>query len=236
MSTFGIYSASVATINNPEVPHPGSETEARTQNHGRKKLTSTLLHKPSLGPLLETRATQPDDRRDVDGLSGAVYLLGIVDYELNTKEKTFFPAVNEGDLKTVRLLLARGVYINTTGDDNATALHLAALGEHVKGVILMVGSGADIQASSDGGIAPLHIASALGNGERAKLLLDAGANTLPVTNHEVARKGHCAVLLLLLDRGVNIESVDKSSQIALQVVALNGLDKAITVLCHRKAM
>jgi uncharacterized protein len=82
-----------------------------------------------------------------------------------------------GQAKAVELLLARGaspavVSTNTTGN---TPLHAALAGGHTMVAGLLIGAGADVNASSAGGWRPLHLAVNGGHADVVTLLVGQGA-------------------------------------------------------------
>ena len=88
-----------------------------------------------------------------------------------------------GKLEAARTLLDAGASVDTYGR-NAFAnqpLHAAAAGRHVEVCRLLLGVGADVEATQHGGYRPLHEAAGSGDIELAELFLSAGADPIATT-------------------------------------------------------
>lgn len=90
--------------------------------------------------------------------------------------RKWFEAARDGDIATVRKLLARGADVNAANGDDCTALHEAAQCGHAELVALLVEAGADVNASGVGGWTPLHMAAAFACDKAVKVLVIAGAD------------------------------------------------------------
>ncbi|WP_425385027.1 ankyrin repeat domain-containing protein [Wolbachia endosymbiont (group B) of Schoenobius gigantella] len=89
----------------------------------------------------------------------------------------------------------------------------------------------DINAQGKLGRTSLHLASGAGEWDKAKLLLDRGANTEVQDEFDytpiflATQSGKCSIVKLLLDRGANIDAQDKESKTLLHFAASgNNLD------------
>ena len=78
-----------------------------------------------------------------------------------------------GDLKLVRIMVAKDADVNKTG---WTALHYAASKGHLDVISFLLENHAYIDAASPNGTTPLMMASRYGSIESVKLLLDQGAD------------------------------------------------------------
>jgi len=104
-------------------------------------------------------------------------------------------------------LLSRATGLLTTPDTHGRSpLHVAAAHGHGRLVELLLGQGADINASDTAGWTALHLAARAGHLSMVQLLLDSGAtprcfnNTGRVPLWYAAAEGHTNVLELLLKR------------------------------------
>ncbi|GAB4834837.1 hypothetical protein Ancab_033105 [Ancistrocladus abbreviatus] len=87
----------------------------------------------------------------------------------------------KGDLKEVKRLLDEGVDVNVTAQgpksQGVTPLHLAAEGDHLNVMDVLLERGTDIDARTKGacGWTPLHVAAKKRNKEAVKFLIENGA-------------------------------------------------------------
>jgi len=86
-------------------------------------------------------------------------------------------AAREGDVKTIKRVLASGVKVDAKNHYDVTALFVAALFDRADAAKVLIAKGADIKAAKGGdGSTALHSASFLCYGDVVKLLLDKGAD------------------------------------------------------------
>jgi len=90
----------------------------------------------------------------------------------------FYEAIRQDDLATIRTLL-REEGVNTRDAQGQTPLMLAAAYGSVEAVRVLVAAGADVKASSGGGLTALHLAA--DDPAKTRLLLDAGADVNAVS-------------------------------------------------------
>ncbi len=120
-------------------------------------------------------------------------------------------AAMQGDLATVRDLLAGGADVNAAQGDGMTALHWAAeRGDPALAEMLLYAGATIAPVTRIGGYTPLHVAARTGSDQVARLLLDAGADpgaaapgtgTTPL--HLAAGAGDAALVAELLERGAD---------------------------------
>ena len=107
----------------------------------------------------------------------------------------------------VRRLIQQGVDVNRPLADGATALHWAAHSDNVAIADLLIGAGATMDATDDGGITPLSLACYNASPAMVGRLLKAGANPNHGTRETpvmiAAQTGNVEVMKLLLAHGGN---------------------------------
>ena len=117
-------------------------------------------------------------------------------------------------LELVECLLERGASPNVAVDDGYTCLLSAIdseVDESVGIVAALIAAGADIHRSGVNGWTPLHLAAARGHTEKARLLLEAGADVdrrIEIDGEETplmeaAYTGQAEIVRLLLDHGAD---------------------------------
>jgi len=94
----------------------------------------------------------------------------------DNSETSLISAAEEGDIKTVKMLLENGADIEAKNNEDYTALIYAARDGHTDMVKLLVTKGADIEAKNDRGVTPLFVAAINGQLDSVKILIEAGAN------------------------------------------------------------
>ena len=91
-------------------------------------------------------------------------------------DTTIVEASKNGRINIVKILIAKGVDINTTDDVGYTSISYAALKGHIEIVDLLVGYGADVNIRNHWGGTALVQAVFFGHIDIAKILIDNGAN------------------------------------------------------------
>jgi hypothetical protein len=85
-------------------------------------------------------------------------------------------AANEGDLATVKRLIASGANVNARDERGSTPLHYAANQYHAEVIEFLLENGAQVNAQQDGGTTALHHAVVAKGPEIARILLEHGAD------------------------------------------------------------
>ena len=146
----------------------------------------------------------------------------------------------EGKIQIIFTLLNMGFPIDTTDDEDHTALHHAALIGTRPFVTLLVNGGANINARDRWGDVPLDQAAMGGHKKVVKFLLSRGAI---VNNNEggcnglgfAALNGHRSIVALLLDHGAE-EVPPTSGGLELLCAARSGKASIVRELARRGFM
>ena len=146
-------------------------------------------------------------------------------------------AARQGDLETVRSLLAQGADANAAQGDGMTSLHWAAERGHAAVAELLISASADVRAKTRiGSYTPLHLASRGGHVPLVISLLEAGADPDAVTTNSgitplhlaAAAVGGAEAVTALLDHGADANAREGSAgQTPLMFAA--GSNRAATV-------
>ena len=150
-------------------------------------------------------------------------------------------AASNGDLASIRDLLARGADIDARDDYGWTALMVASESGEVAAVELLLDRGADIDARDDYGGTALMEASAYGGVAAVELLLDRGADIEAREDGGwtalmmASEKGQVETAELLLNRGADIEARKDSGWTVLMSASAHGGVAAVELLLDRGA-
>ncbi|MDQ7823922.1 MAG: ankyrin repeat domain-containing protein [Candidatus Eremiobacteraeota bacterium] len=125
-----------------------------------------------------------------------------------------------GDMETAKLLIKNGANINAKGSSEITPLYMAVSNGQKIMALFLIEQGADCMAKTKpvpntddlGGHTPLHVASAICDGEVVKAMLDKGAdvnvrNSIGSTPlHNAAEKGNIDAAKILLQYHADINA------------------------------
>lgn len=100
-----------------------------------------------------------------------------MDDEVSELSATMMQAAAKGDVAKVRAQLAAGARPSAGNPIGQTALHIAAIWNHVEVGEVLIEAGADVNARNKYGATPLHFAAQKDNLEIGKLLVEKGADT-----------------------------------------------------------
>jgi len=92
----------------------------------------------------------------------------------NNTIDSWFSAATAGDQASLKQALEHGMDVNCRDSNQNTALHWAAKHYHHDCMRLLIGQGADVNASNDRDATPLHLAER--NEGAIRILLEAGAD------------------------------------------------------------
>ena len=131
------------------------------------------------------------------------------------QEAALADAVQRGDTRAVRSLLAQNADVNARQGDGATALHWAAYLNDGETIAALIGAGADVHAANDHGVTPLALAARNGNAGIIARLLAAGVdpndarqavNAGETPLMLAARAGQVDAVEVLADAGADIDA------------------------------
>ncbi|XP_078594817.1 death-associated protein kinase 1-like [Branchiostoma floridae x Branchiostoma japonicum] len=144
---------------------------------------------------------------------------------------TFFTAVQEGDVQTVRRGLDGGVDVRVKRDwgwRDQTSLHVASRHGHTKVVNLLIQNGADPEVRDREGLTSLHVASKHGQTEVVELLIRHGVELEPKDSeqstplHLAAARGHTGTCELLIRSGAEVMVKNQDQPTTLHRAATGG--------------
>ncbi|XP_035678826.1 poly [ADP-ribose] polymerase tankyrase-1-like [Branchiostoma floridae] len=131
---------------------------------------------------------------------------------------TFYRAVQEGDVQTVRRGLEAGVDVNVKrkwkGWPDKSALHLACWRGQTEVAELLIQHGSDLEAINVLNETPLHDAARWGHTDTCQLLIGSGANIEARTLvqwtplHRAASRGRTRICQLLIRHGADVMARD----------------------------
>ena len=127
------------------------------------------------------------------------------------KDLSLVDAAKAQDAAAVQALVTQQSPVDVAQPDGATALHWAAHWDNLQIADLLLGAGADVNATNELGVAPLSLACVNGSAAMVDRLLERGADA----NHALptgvtalmtcARTGSVDAVRLLLDRGASVD-------------------------------
>ena len=174
-------------LENPNVYVDGRRVEAETTLGENESVTIKLNSLPSVG----MHFLQVQNK---DGLFSNDFIFHAVENEKDVVELQFkldpsrgrrllSNAINGGDLKAIKSLLARGVKVNgRRRDGGRTPLSEAAFRGDVGIVKFLLSKGARVSASDSDGNTPLHMAAFMTHKEVVEVLLENGASLTKKNN------------------------------------------------------
>ena len=148
-----------------------------------------------------------------------------------------------GDVETLRALLEQGSDVNARFGDGMTGLHWAARNGNAAIAEVLIGAGADLEATTRiGAHTPLHVASAAGRAPVVKPLLLAGANANAMTTtgatplHFAAASGNALAVAALVEHEADVNAAEPQwGQTALMFAAAAGRTQVVEVLLEGEA-
>jgi prepilin-type processing-associated H-X9-DG protein len=179
---------------------------AMSQEEFLKALEETYKHLGRKMPEVkfkESKEVRPVEGPRAPGTSEA-------EAEDEAKRLALRKAVTQGDLETVKSLIADGADVNAKYGKRGTALYLAIESGHTDVVRLLIDKGADVNARGGRWFTPLHLAARFGQTDIAELLIakdaniDAQVSRMWTPLHLAVRFGNTDVAKLLIAKGADM--------------------------------
>jgi len=148
-------------------------------------------------------------------------------------------AAVEGHEAVAKLLLEKGVHVDSKDAYNRTPLSLAAMRGHEAVVKLLLEKEADVESKSIYNRTPLLFAAMRGHEAVVKLLLEKEADVESKDTYNrtplllAAENGHEAVVKLLLEKEADVESKDEYNRTPLLFAAMRGHEAVVKLLLEK---
>lgn len=162
--------------------------------------------------------------------------------DINAKDKDGWSALHfaawNGNIDIAKVLLSKGLNPDDRTKDLATPLMRPTSKEMAE---LLISSGADVNAQTSRGVAPLHMAVSLENLAVAEVLIKHGAGVNSPNSegdsplHYISAHRGTAVATLLLDNGAAINAKSKGGQTPLHKAVSNVRPELVQLLLSRGA-
>ncbi len=148
-------------------------------------------------------------------VSGLIMLALLAPQQLSPDVDRFWAAARQGDVATLKAMLAKGVDVNSRFRYNTTALWHAASKGHLEAVKALLDAGADVTLKDDFFGGPLGGAAFTGNVEIVRLLIEKGATGRDTALTIAAQMGKADLAKVLLDKsGFNAETLSAALETA----------------------
>ena len=154
----------------------------------------------------------------------------------------FHQAAAEGDLETVRSLLADDPgLLDSRNARNETALHGAAMGGHADLVAFFLDSGIPVDIGDNEGSTALDCVAIYGYPDLARSLIERGADINHSDDlgmaplHFACYNGNAAIAALLLERGADVHATNRNGATPLHGAAFGGHVGCATLLLEHGA-
>jgi ankyrin repeat protein len=151
-------------------------------------------------------------------------------------------AIQAGDERLVRALIARPADVKAVDADGTTPLHWAVRGDDLALTSALLKAGARAHVANRYGVSPLSLAAVNGNVAIVDLLLAAGAQAQAVVSRgqtvlmTAARAGNPDVVARLIDKGADVNArEDQQGETALMWAASENHAAVVRLLASRGA-
>ena len=152
--------------------------------------------------------------------------------DVNELNKSFFRVAADGEVVEVKLLLSKGINVNTQDDSGDTALHHAAWGGRKEVVEVLLINGADMSLKNNDCQTALDAAMEEDQKEIAELLVAKGAK---VTIHVAAFIGDIDKVNCFIKAGIVFDIKDKTGHTPLYWAVSTGQEKVAELLISKGA-
>lgn len=191
---------------------------------------------------METTSMTRTFQRIVAGTLALVVTLTVAaSSEAAARRVALIDAVKNGNVATVKTLLAQKVDVNAAEADGTTALHWAAHIGNAPMADLLIKAGANVKLATRAGATPFSLACNKGNAGVIELLLAKGEDPNAVLTGEpvimmAARAGNPDAVKALLAKGANANVAEGArKQTALMWAASEGATAVVKVLLEAGA-
>lgn len=151
-----------------------------------------------------------------DNITVVQLLMSGVDPNVNAKDWAGYTpiivALNNGHIKTAKILIEAGVDINKLGDCGRTPLVNAILDDRIELVKLLLELGADVNVYSRAKHSPLMLSLINKNSTIARMIIEAGANLNTVTDygftplHYAIRMNDIEMVKFMVEKGALVNN------------------------------
>jgi uncharacterized protein len=152
------------------------------------------------------------------------------------KTSAIYLPTQEGYIDIVKLLIEKGVDVNTNEFHNVTPLRIAAQNGHLEIVKYLIAKGAIIDTKADDKATPLEVAASKGHIEIAKVLIENGADVNSTDKDgdfpigEAAKRGYIDMIQLLIDNGADLSLKNNDGKDAYTLAKERGQKKAYELI------
>lgn len=159
----------------------------------------------------------------------------------NIDEINLLIASGDGEIATVKALLAKGVNVNVASKAGTTPLMFAAQDGHTPVVQILIAKGAVLNTKNNDGSTALKLSAFSGSLSVVQFLLAKGADVNSKNNKgftpliSAAQEGHTAVVQALLAKGAEINTKNNLGGTALMYAAQDGRAPVVQILLAKGA-
>lgn len=152
----------------------------------------------------------------------------VINAKKNYGRTALHVAAENGELRVVKLLVSKGIDINSRDEAHGTPLMSAVYGRDLNTVEYLIGKGADVNAKSGLCNTSLHFAADSGELDIVKCLIGEGANVNAKNRdyrtplHFAIYSGESDIVKYLVSEGADVNVKDKDGRTLLHIAAESG--------------